>query len=361
MENKANPRARLDPQKNPFDILSDEVVITICVRTSITSHGCLRAVCPRLNELITLPAFRKERVDKGFAERGLIFAGGSRDGPTAECWLYVGRRWKKIAPMKNPHRFSCSAVIENELWVIGGYDADYGDYVDAVEAYSPETCRWRSLQPLSEGRSVSVCGVVGGRLIVAGGASIGGLQSVEEYTPTGWSPVPPLPYEAQMAAACVLNGKLYVAGGANSRRLQMFDGTAWQAKADLPARRSSAAAVVYEGKMMLIGGCAEVNVYDEDTALSDNEFEDSEVDNVCPTASVIIYDPQRDAWAEGVPLPRPTCGHRAAEYEGGIVVVGDGPPLHFDKGQWREIAGISNPRSVGRSGKGFSLGSVLLG
>ena len=61
-----------------------------------------------------------------------------------------------------------------------------------------------------------VAGVVGGRLVVAGGFYYGSLTSVEAYTGTGWTPLPPMPHGA-LDSACVLNGRLYVIGGAGNK------------------------------------------------------------------------------------------------------------------------------------------------
>ena len=54
-----------------------------------------------------------------------------------------------------------------EMWVMGGYGGR--GILATVEAYNPRTNTWRSCLPLSQGRMGAVAGVVGGRLVVAGG------------------------------------------------------------------------------------------------------------------------------------------------------------------------------------------------
>merc|ERR1712185_53220 len=133
------------------------------------------------------------------------------------------------------------------MWVMGGHDG--WDNVQAtVEAYNPRTNTWRSCLPLSQRRTGAVAGVVGGRLVVAGGYADGDglLTSVEAYTPTGWTPLPPLPHAADRATACVLNGRLYVMGGVECNKLQVLEMSeenefTWTVKADLPLKRWSAA------------------------------------------------------------------------------------------------------------------------
>ncbi len=131
----------------------------------------------------------------------------------------------------------------------------------------------------------------------------------------------------------MLNGRLFVAGGVDSDRLQMWDTKKWTLKAPMPATRQKAASVVHEGKMMVIGG---------------------HVDNL-HTASVILYDPQTDTWADGPPLPSPRFGCRAVEHVGAIILVGGGPPLRFKDNEWADLhvlpADLHFP----------ATGSVLLG
>ena len=77
---------------------------------------------------------------------------------------------------------------------------------------------------MSQRRSSAVAGVVGGRLVVAGGFCHGVvLTSVEAYTGTGWTLLPPMPHAVDVATACVLNGRLYVMGGMGSNTYPWVD------------------------------------------------------------------------------------------------------------------------------------------
>ena len=164
-------------------------------------------------------------------------------------------------PMSSPRRRACSVIIDNEMWVMGGKGED-GNELATVEVYSPKPNSWRSCTPMSQRRYGAVAGVVGGRVVVAGGYCRGPLSSVEAYTGTGWTPLPPMPHAAWMATACVLNGRLYVIGGWNCNRLQVLEmteenGLSWSRKADLPARRHGASSAVLQGKIWVIGGGAQ--------------------------------------------------------------------------------------------------------
>ena len=139
-------RARVDRQMNSLDALSDDLVIRLLSRTPFTTHGTLRTVCGRISKLLRSRAFRRQRVESGLAERGLVVAGGHRGHITAECWRLSNGRWWSIAPLSGPRRDACSAIVENdedggqpEMWVMGGWDGL--NRLATVEAYNPCTNR----------------------------------------------------------------------------------------------------------------------------------------------------------------------------------------------------------------------------
>ena len=272
-----------------LDGLSDDLVLRLFLRAPFETHGKLQVVSRRLKTLLRSREFLKQREDSGLAEYGLVVAGGVRHGTgsIADCAVFTCGRWRSITPLSGPRMTACSAIVEDEdgqpeMWVMGGVDG--GNVVLAtVEAYNPRTNTWRSCLPLSQRRQCAVAGVVGGRLVVAGGfggPDVGNLTSVEAYTPTGWIRLPPLPHIATAATACVLNGRLYVMSGGACDKLQVLEtseehGFSWTVKADLSHRSYGAASAVYEGKAWFIG----------DRALG-------------------VYAPANDTWAAGPPLPR---------------------------------------------------------
>ena len=229
---------------------------------------------------------------------------------------------------------------------MGGYDD--GNELATVEVYSPKTNSWRSCTPMSQRRFGPVAGVVGGRLVVAGGICAGQiLTSVEAYTGTGWTPLPPMPHDAPWCHGVRAERAALCDRRAQAARLQVLEtpeenGLSWSCKADLPAVRFNAASVVYEGRIWVMGGY----VADEG-----------------PTASVITYDGETDTWGTAPPLPERTTCCRATTTSDGTLLLRSGPqsrrisrPRIQQRGM---VRGGQAPRSPEHWNR--TVGSVLLG
>ena len=141
--------------------------------------------------------------------------------------------------------------------------------------------------------------------------------------------------------------------------LQVWDGAAWSERAPMPRARMDAACAAVGGRLVVLGGW----VCGEGTTASVGAYETLGDDAEPPslsgtTASVIAYDPAADAWSDALaPLPAPRAYFAAAaDGDGRVVVVGDGPPLRFDSGEWHEL-----PALPYKGSQGCVTGSILLG
>ena len=346
-EARSSPQApALDPAG--FDALSDDLVRHILLRERRATHGTLHAVCKRLASVLRSDDFTKLRVEAGAAEYGVVLAGGMRGAHArAEGWMLRGGRWASIPPMSGARLDVCSVVAENELWVLGGQD-DRGKVLATAEAYSPATNAWRALAPLRQRRCGAVAGVVGGRVVVAGGAARRGrLTSAEACAEGGgWAPLPPLPHAAVHATACALNGRLYgtrdaavgdeaqalsplryVMGGVDCDKLQVLEpaagpsgGYVWTVKADLRGgTRHGAASAVVDGRIWLIGGCAAPDGW--------------------ATDAVDIYDADADAWRAGPALPAVDSNLVAATLDGDLYVHGPQGAWAYRNASWTAVPG----------------------
>ena len=362
---------------------SDDVLIALFARAPLASRRAICASSRRLHAIVNSAGFVEER--RPFAESVLVVAGGFRSEllhASDDCWMLRGERWRRTARLLDARTWACATVFEGELWVVGGYNDRHlaapplshiapraerprepGTFVAALDCRTGE---WRRRPPLAERRTNAVCGVVGGRLVVAGGQNHDdpagerpALASVAAYCPGDgcWTALPPLPRAVEQATACVVDGRLYVAGGADSDALQVFDGAAWSLRARLPARRFGAASAACDGKLMVIGG----------------RVLEAAGDGPQDTTTVLLYDPARDRWEPGAPLPAPRFQCRACAHRGQIVVIGGSegePPCAYRDGAWRPFSLPSIPRASGFSCEDDTpsryvyapgMGSVVLG
>lgn len=88
------------------------------------------------------------------------------------------------ATMATPRSAHASVVLNGEIIVLGGLDAD-GRPLRSVEAYSPTTNSWRKLPSMLRPRRDFDAVVLNGKIYVLGGAGDGGpTASVEIYVPS---------------------------------------------------------------------------------------------------------------------------------------------------------------------------------
>ena len=123
----------------------------------------------------------------------------------------------------------------------------------------------------------------------------------------------------------MLNGRLYVMGGGDSNKLQVLEmteenGLSWSCKADLPAIRSGAASVAHEGKIWVMGGC---------------------VAGEGPSASVIIYDAEADAWETAPSLPETSIDGSAFTFDGHISLFTKDRRFEYRSAAWSRVEGWS--------------------
>ena len=101
-----------------FEALGDDLVIRALVRAPFFCLGTLHAVNHRLKALLRSDDFRKQRLELGLAEHGLVVAGGIRSGrATADCWMLWNGRWRSIPPMSGPRSYACSVIIDNNTTI----------------------------------------------------------------------------------------------------------------------------------------------------------------------------------------------------------------------------------------------------
>ncbi len=126
---------------------------------------------------------------------------------------------------------------------------------------------WRECAPLPLARAGYAAGILGSRLVVAGGSFWLGetktrVVSVDAYLPecNCWQPEAPMPSAISDAASTGVDGELFVLGGSSEAgatdKVYSFNGMAWRERPEmrLPEPRTNGMAVTAGHSILLIGG-----------------------------------------------------------------------------------------------------------
>jgi N-acetylneuraminic acid mutarotase len=206
-----------------------------------------------------------------------------------------------------------AAVASGQLFLIGGRAESPVASVSTVYSYNPATNSWTTRAPLLQARDTFATAEVNGIIYVIGGDinqhvvdTI--IRDVEAYNPIldEWTPRAPLPSPRAGAAVATVGTRIFVIGGTGTGGVRLdsmleFETTTgvWTARHSLPAHRSNAQAVTVNGQVYAIGGA-------DDSGL-------------VPT--IDIYDPLSDSWSTGVSLPSARADVSAGAVGNTIVVA----------------------------------------
>jgi N-acetylneuraminic acid mutarotase len=174
--------------------------------------------------------------------------------PTARSWLVAG--------VANPE------IGKPQIYAIGGSNLPV-KYA-TVEMYDPGSDTWFTKAPMNHARFGAVAGVVNNKIYVIGGWRGSALDYVEEYDPVNdtWTDKQSIPEPVAMAGSAVVEGKIYVIGGINDTdvlsSVYEYDPAAdtWMQKRDMPSPspditipgRNRLAAVAVADEIFIIGG-----------------------------------------------------------------------------------------------------------
>ena len=166
--------------------------------------------------------------------------------------------------------------------------------------------------------------------------------------PSRWNSMAPLPTPRSRLAATYGHGKIYVIGGDTpdgaTGTVEEYDLAlnSWRERASKPIAVHNVGAVLVGGKVFVPGG------YSADGQV---------------IAELEIYDPERDTWNRGAPMPRPLCAYAIASLGDKLYLFGgwDGSGYVastwlYDPGAdtWAEMTPMSSAR-------GFSAAGVVEG
>lgn len=260
---------------------------------------------------------------------GKLYLVGSEDGRTLVYDLAAGR-WstagtESFRPAPGDHH--AAEVLNGALWLLGGL----GERAEGrVQIFDPVSNTWRLGPALPVPAGSSASAVIGGRIYVAGGVvgdSTTSVASVLDTETMRWTAIAPMPRPRNHAASGTDGRRFYVFGGRRGGNVlgdgfddvQIYDPATdrWTVSdgrpgspAKLPQPRGGMGKAVWlDGEFWVIGG---------ETVTGRGATKNHTYNRVD------IYDPVRNTWREGPPLPTARHGIFPVAYEGMILVAGGG-------------------------------------
>ena len=254
-----------------------------------------------------------------------IYVAGGLDAqghPTSPAYRYDPAidRWGRIADLPEPRHGMPLVVFRDTLFALGGFSGREVHAVRTMWAYQPDRNAWEARPDLPSPRGAGAAVVVDDFVVVFGGLqrfADGGLVApcgVYEPMVHAWHEVWPLPTLRDHLTAQTVDGIVYVMGGrllaadqnydvVEAYHPRLFTGGRWSGRGPMPAPVGDLASAVLDRKIHTFGG-------ETPTAVLDTHG---------------VYDPARDSWSDGSPLPTPRHGAAVASVGGRIFVIGGGP------------------------------------
>ena len=233
--------------------------------------------------------------------------------------------WSTVAAAQTKRSEAMVAVVNNRIWVFGGYLDATATNSGRVDWDDPAANQWQNVSttmptPASHGGAA----VIGTDVFLAGGytgGSGGGqtfaVNNVWRYDTVAntWHALPNLPSARGGGALVALNGLLHYMGGSDITRndraehwsLDVAGGaTEWTTRAPLVTVRNHVGGVALDGKIWLVGG-----------------QQDQDADEV-PQPALEVYDPATNAWTSRASMPfgRSHIAAATTVWRGRIVTFG---------------------------------------
>jgi len=229
-------------------------------------------------------------------------------------------KWKKLAPLPLPRAGCATGVVGGKLVVAGGtyWVGDKKFWDVRVDTYEAAADRWQPLAPLPRPWGDAPAVAVGEAFYILGGGADGVAQSsVQCYQRGTWSVVArmALPAPRRSSAAVVLDGSIYLLGGltgtgsdfasATSPLWAAKQGEPWVDRAPMPGPARFTASVGAVDDKVLVVGGCT-----------------SEAGKARNLDDILAYDPRRDQWTTLGRLPFPLRGACGLVIGDRLVVIG---------------------------------------
>ena len=236
------------------------------------------------------------------------------------------RHWVNAAPMAMPRMSVAGAVMEGQLYAVGGSTGwDQGLEIGDLEVFNPSSNRWTALAPMPTARTDLAAGSSGGLLYAIGGMTTSIVGVLEAYDPATntWSSLQPMPTPRAGLGVGVVNGVLYAIGGrteapasTNGSGAMLNDlpqtptsgvveaynpaSNTWTTMPPLPSARAHLAIGVINGLIYAVGGS----------------------DGTSARASLYVFDPSTSQWRSRAPMHHARSALAVAVLDGKLYAIG---------------------------------------
>ena len=248
--------------------------------------------------------------------------------------------WERLSGLEVPRDDFGTAVVGDDIWVLGGMTGDRGTRLDSVEVLDTTTGRWRTSDvTVPEGLASFESAAVGDRIYLFGGLDVRSKASdfaAVLDTRTGrWRRLAALPAARYAHTVTLHDGLIHVIGGEGPRgaveQVDVFDPATetWSTGTPMPEVRNSHDAVSTGEVIYVLGG-----------------WRDG-----APSDVVQTYDPATGRWRMHQPLPEPMSRAGATYLDGRVWISLHESSYVLDVGS--EEWSPANPLTVSRHGLGY--------
>ena len=239
--------------------------------------------------------------------------------------------WRKRASMTETRGYSCGVYHGGKVYVFGGISRTtkqkFATPVGSAEVYDISANTWSPIAAMPDPRSATGCGVLSGKVVVAGGRHKNNTNTVQIYdiASNKWGPGTPLPSLRSWPATAVSGAYFYVIGGVGNGYLDSivrYDLTSktWTSAGSLAAGRYQLGASPYSGGIVAMGGDSWSSgtsghlVYDH----------------------IETYSPSKNSWSLVGSLPTPMAAVDVVSYGGKLYLIYNGTKTYrVDQASWK--------------------------
>jgi len=216
-----------------------------------------------------MPTSRARLAVVAYGGKVYAIGGDTADGVTGAVEVYdpATDTWTRQAGKPLPVRNIAAAVLNERIYVPGGYDAT-AQAITAVEVYDPQADTWSEVAPLPQELCAYALTALDNKLYLFGGSDgVRYLDTVFIYDPAtdAWTTGTHMSQARGFAAAAVVGERIYVLGGYDGQNeLALCDvyepvkesssEGPWSTRTSLRLARAGLAAVTIENNIYAIGG-----------------------------------------------------------------------------------------------------------